>query len=258
MIPRIIHQIYLSGTLPAPLQANVDRLKAANPAYEHRLFDAARAEAFIARRYGPEMLALYRRIDPRYGAARADLLRHLIIFDSGGVYLDMKSSFDRPIDDAIRDDDHYVLTQWRNGPGEANAGWGLHHDLSGVPGGEYLSHFVIAEPGHVFSASAIARISRNIRAYKPWSAVGRTGVLRTTGPIAYTLAVHPLLADHPHRFAEEAELGVVYSIGDDYDHQAAFRAHYSTLTVPVIMLSRSGRALNRVFVKLREIKTYFR
>src|SRR4051794_998673 len=119
-IPRIFHQIHLGGELPQNLRNNVEELKHRNPDWEHRLYADADAKNFIAENYDLSMLEAYLRIDAPYGAARADLLRHLILYRLGGVYCDMRSTFDRPLDDCIRDDDSYLLAQWRNGPGEPN------------------------------------------------------------------------------------------------------------------------------------------
>jgi len=253
-IPRIIHQILIGRELTPELQANIDALKARNPGWEHRLYDDELAEKLIRDVYGEDMLATYRRISPKYLAARADLLCHLIIHDAGGVYLDIKSTFERPLDDVIRDDDSYILAQWRNGPGERNEGWGLHRDLAHVPGGEYMKYFIIAEPRHPFSAAVIDKIVANVKYYRPWNAVGRTGTLRTTGPIPYTLAVHPILDQHPHRIATEEELGAVVSIGGTYDHYSVFKEHYSTQITPVVTLSKTGTAFSLFFVALRTIK----
>lgn len=253
-IPRIIHQVFIGGTLTPELQANVDTLKARNPGWEHRLYDDERAEKLIREVYGEEMLAIYHKISPEYLAARVDLLCNLIIYDAGGVYLDIKSTFERPLDEVVRDDDSYILAQWHNGPGERNEGWGLHRDLAHIPGGEYMKHFIIAEPHHAYSAAIIRKIVHNVHNYRPWSAVGRTGTLRTTGPIAYTLGIHPIREQHPHRFATEEELGAVYSIGDGYNHHEVFKKHYTKQTSPVVTLSKPGTLLSRLFVGLRIIK----
>lgn len=66
-------------------------MAAANPGWEHRLYNSAKAERFIADHYGVGTLAAYLRIGPEYGAARADLLRYLVIYKHGGVYLDLQS-----------------------------------------------------------------------------------------------------------------------------------------------------------------------
>ena len=77
-------------------------MKARNPGWEHRLYDDERAERLIRDVYGDEMLAIYHKISPDYLAARVDLLCNLIIYDAGGVYLDIKSTFERPLDEIVK------------------------------------------------------------------------------------------------------------------------------------------------------------
>lgn len=253
MIPRRIHQIFLNGTLPDLLQRHTEDLKTRNPGWEYRLYDDGDAHLFISEHHGELMLKTYRMINPDYGAARADLLRHLLIYTFGGVYLDIKSEIAKPLDEVVRSDDHYLLAQWDNGRGRPREGYGLHPELAHVPGGEYLTHWIIAEPRHPFSRAAIDRIARNIREYKPWSGVGKMGVVRTTGPSAYTLAVHPLRTTASHRMVTEEEIGSSLSI-NDYDHRAVFQRHYSTLTSPVAKLGLTGRIVQRGVEALRGIK----
>ena len=258
-IPRIMHQVYLTGKIPEQLQRNVDAHKARNPGWEHRLYDEDVAIDLILKHYGDDMLSNYMRISDEYPAARVDLLCNLIIHAYGGVYFDIKSVFNRPLDEVVRPDDSYLLAQWRNGPGEPNEGFGIHSDLKHIAGGEYMKYFIIAEPKHPYSAAIIKKILYNIAHYRPWSAVGRTGVLRTTGPIAYTLGIHPIRDQHPYRFVPETELGCSPSLSDGYNHLVSFpKKHYSLLASPVVNLSPIGTALSSRFVQLRTLKNRLR
>lgn len=257
LIPRKIHQIFLTGSFPPRLKEHVESLKARNPGWQHRIYNNADAERFISTYYGQLMLDTYRLINPRYGAARADLLRHLLIYKWGGVYLDIKSDATKPLDEVIRPDDQYILTQWPNGPGEEWEGFGKHPELADIPGGEYQTHHIIGVPDHNFSRAAIDRIVENVRRYKPWSGVGKMGTVRTTGPSAYTLAVHPLRITCPHRLTTEKELGIVFSI-PGYDHGEVFKQHYSKLRSPVARLSLAGRAVQKGVEAVRGLKAAVR
>lgn len=112
-IPRKLHHIFLEGwsALPRPFAENIAALRARNPGWQPRFWDAPTGEAFIAEVYGAEVLALYRRVDPRYYAARGDLLRYLVVHAEGGVYLDVKSSVTPPIDTILKPDDAFLLSQ---------------------------------------------------------------------------------------------------------------------------------------------------
>lgn len=254
MIPRIIHQIYLTGDLPVLLQKNVDYLKKINPDWTHRLWDAVQAEDFIVNVYGNDIYDIYAKIDSRYGAARSDLLRHLLLYAFGGVYFDIKSGCTRPLNDVLLPTDEYTISQWTTPSGEPHDWSNLHPDLFHVPGGEYVTYFIAADAAHPLTKAAIDKIRENISNYKPWNAVGRAGVVRTTGPIAYTLAIHPLLSQHKHRIVNSHEFGLYPSLGGGYDHKAVFKNHYSRLRIPVVRVGFFGRLISGVCTILRSVK----
>jgi hypothetical protein len=194
-------------------------------------------------------------IDDQYLAARADLLRHLIINRLGGVYFDIKGVIQKPLDEVLNPTDRYILSQWDNGPGEPHEGWGLHRDLAHVPGGEYVTNVIISEPSHPYSIAVIEKILKNISSYKAWSAVGRTGTLRTTGPIAYTLAIESVKDEKLHRVVDQSELGSQVSVGEGYDHFSALeRPHYSTLRHPLVAQRGIAKLVSRVALWIREQK----
>jgi inositol phosphorylceramide mannosyltransferase catalytic subunit len=259
-IPRIIHQTYPNKALPDPLRANVEQLIAMNPGWDHRLYDDVDIERFIQAAYGDQVLAAYHRINPDYGAARADFFRYLLIYKEGGVYLDIKSRFACPIDDVLNGDEAFVLAQWQNVEGEARARFGLHKDIAHVAGGEFQQWHVIAAPGHPYLHAVIERVMDNIRTYRPWrQGVGRAGTLRVTGPIAYTLAIAPIRDAHPHRqVPSEVVIGLEYSLGAHYRHGEVFTRHYSTLDTPVVRMGGLSRLLLPVFSVAYRLRARYR
>jgi hypothetical protein len=154
----------------------------------------------------------------------------------GGVYLDAKSTATRPLDEVIRPDDVYLLSQWQE-LRDRPAGQGAHPELQGVPGDEYVNWFLVCAPGHPFLRAVILRVLDNIARYRVFEGgVGRKGVLRLTGPIAYTLAIHPIRQQHPHRLVKfEEDPGFRFSVfGDPFRHRSAMGTHYSELVRPVV------------------------
>lgn len=255
-IPRIIHQTYPGLPLPDALANNVANLVAANPGWDHRLYDDDAIEHFIAGHYPAEVLAAYFRIRPEYGAARADLFRYLVIYRLGGVYLDIKSRFTRPIDRIVMGDEGLILSQWRNGRGEVHEGFGTHPELERVPGGEFQQWHVISVAGHPFLRAAILDVLANIDRYSPWTfGVGRNGVFRLTGPIAYTRAIFPLLGSAPAKIvANETELSMEYSIAGTYVHKESFRQHYSRHDMALLTLPPLSRVSAWLYIWARRLK----
>ena len=239
-IPRVIHQTFMSKQLPAELQANVDNLKRLNPGWLHVMYDDDDILDFIRENYGPEVLGYFERINPRYGVARADLFRYLLLYKRGGVYLDIKSSCTRPLDDIIRPGDTYLLSQWRNRPGQPHAGFGISKEVAHIAGGEYQQWHIVAAPGHPFLRAVIETVLNNIDCYRPWlHGTGAIGVLRLTGPLAYTLAIQPLLTTARHRaIHNETVVGLQYSIHRHTSHRVFYKLNYSRLTESIVRMKK--------------------
>ncbi len=235
-IPKVLHQISATTTLPPVLAANAAAIRATNPTWRYELHDHAQALRYVTSHYGPAVAELLLRIDPRYGPARADLFRYLLMYREGGFYLDIKSTTTRPLDEVLMADDRFVLAQWRNGADQAHPGRGLQRELASVPGGEYQQWWIACAPGHPFLRAVIESVLDNITAYRPWhQGVGKGGVLRVTGPIPYTLAIAPVRHLHPHRqVGSEAELGLEYSILPGMAHERIAKHHYSRCIAPVV------------------------
>ena len=243
-IPRILHQTYASARLPTALQGNVDGIRSRNPGWDCRLYDDAAIERFVADEYGPAVVARYDRISPAYGAARADLFRYLVVYRYGGVYLDIKSGADRPFDEVLNAQDEFIVSQWDNAAGGLSENWALHPELKGVPGGEFQQWLVIARPAHPFLRAVIETVLGNIDRYNPYRDGVGLNVIRVTGPVAYTLAIAPLLSRHGHRrIANERELGLSYSaMKTTVTHRNHFRQHYSRNRTPIVGPRRGSLA----------------
>jgi len=257
-IPRIIHQTYPGAALPEALRDNVANLVSANPGWDHRLYDDQAIERFISEHYPKELLSAYLRIRPEYGAARADFFRYLAIYRLGGVYLDIKSRFTRPIDEVIDGEEQIILSQWRNGMGQAHQGFGLHQELAHIAGGEFQQWHVIAAPGHPFLRAVILKVLSNLDRYSPWKyGVGRIGVFRLTGPIAYTLAIHPLLGTSPAKVvSDETALSLEYSITGDYVHKDAFQRHYSQYDTAILTQRPAAYFMGLVYTRVKRLKDW--
>ncbi len=258
-VPKIIHQVYFSKQLPPIVQANVDKIRSMNPSWEYRFYDDDDMADYVGTQYGDAMLDSYCRINKKYGASRADFFRYLLMYKEGGVYLDIKSSMDRPLDAVLRPDDVYLLSRWRNSVGEMYEGWGMHDQLKEFGGHEFQQWHIIAAPGHPFLRAVIERVLDNIDRYNPLlHDTGKGGVLRVTGPIAYTQSITPLLQRNKYRLVDsQGDLGLVYSIfgaASNLAHKSIFRFHYTELQEPVATLTGPTKLL---WLTFGPIKTHF-
>jgi mannosyltransferase OCH1-like enzyme len=240
-IPRIVHQTHSVGydAMPGEYKEQCALVRATNPEYEYRFYAERDREAFLSSVYGAdsEHVRAYRSIDAAYGPARADLFRYMLLYEHGGVYLDVKSST-APLRDVIRADDEYLLSSWCEGEcGKAN--W---ESMVRTGVGEYQQWWIACAPRHPFLRAVIEKCLANVAAYRfdasdEWT-FGKRGVLKLTGPIPYTQAIFPLLGKHKHRLRTNSFDGAfLYSYalrGGGKSHEDVERAHYSRLTTPIV------------------------
>ena len=143
--------------------------------------------------------------------------------------------------------DTYLLSHW-HGQRFADLGMGVHRSLRAIEGTEYQQWQIVSAPGHPFLERVIENVLRNLRIYNPGiHGVGKNGVLAVTGPIAYTLAIHPLLSSCPHRFVDSAQdLGFEYNVfitgRNSSAHHFLFPTHYAALNRPIVSVSPLKRA----------------
>lgn len=173
--------------LPSAFVENIENLKKNNPEYYYHLYSDHEAELFIEQYYGPTILDYYRRIDNDYLAAKADFLRYLLLYALGGVYLDLKSTINRPLSQTLQTEDRFLVFYWDNMLG------GQHHYL--IPDyiikGEMLQAFIISARGHIFLRKVILNVLRQIDLYNPYkNGVGWAGTLSTVGPVIYTKTIY--------------------------------------------------------------------
>lgn len=257
-IPRIIHQTFYERRLPEALQLSVDKLRALNPGWEYRFYDDDDIKNFIQSNYPPLVWTYFERIDRRYGAARADMFRYLLLYKIGGVYLDIKSAAVRPLDQGLHAGDRYLLSQWNLKDGEF--AWGNHDELRHVAGGEYQQWYIACAPGHPYLKAVIESVLSNLDAYDPvLHGVGKYGVLRVTGPVAYTLAIERVKNTTLHRMADsKLELGLEYNVFAGQSHQTTFKSHYSLQSAPLVHQGAAKRQMTHLFTLLQRVYHLFK
>jgi mannosyltransferase OCH1-like enzyme len=236
-IPKTIYQcVARKASLPDHYAHNIERIKALNPDHRFTLFDDADILDFIQLEFGTAYVDRFLSISEGYGAVKADFFRYLLIYRHGGIYLDIKSTVDVPFDRSLRNDDQFILSQWDNAdPTKPFYKWGEFRELNHIPGGEYQQWHVIAAPEHPFLSAVIALMLERIDTYTPWTTgFGHMGVMRTTGPVMYSQAIHPIRNAFPHRLVkDETEIGLRYSfLSGKHDHRDS-NNHYGTSFRPV-------------------------
>lgn len=248
-IPKIIHQVYFNyNSMPVEIQENIAKLKQLNTDWEYKLYDDNDIQNFITANF-PHILKYYNKINPKYGAAKADLFRYLLMYKVGGVYLDIKSTISRPLNEIIQSDDQYILGNWIFSHNPVS-----RHSCIDNPNGEFQQWHIICVKGHPFLKATIENVCKNIDLYNPlYHDVGMMGVLRVTGPIAYTLSILPIQHLYRNRVGFDMDLGLVYSVfSNNLDaHKPLFKTHYHSLEESVVA---QPRLIQLFFPIIRRLK----
>lgn len=213
MIPKQIHQCWFGSALDTERQNSVNSLRNLNKGWTHTLWDDAAAKRFINDVYGWYVTDLYNSINPNYYAARADLFRYLLMYDRGGVYLDVKSLYTKPLDSFINPNDEYILTG---------------------NGYEWHQWHIMCVPKHEFLTRVIGKVFANIERYDMRSdGVGDRAVVKITGPKPYTEGVNAALPYCEYRHVKPYPHRLVYdTLGSE--RRRADPKHYSNQSEPLI------------------------
>jgi hypothetical protein len=237
-IPKFIHQTIANKQRIHPVFVkNIAILKELNPGWEYRLYDDEDIIEFIKSSYDREFMRAYERINPAYGPARADLFRYLLMHKLGGVYLDIKSTLTRKLDDVLNTSDEFILSRWPNKKGHRHYGWGRHRELGAEE--EFQQWHIVATPKHCFLEAVIQRVMRNIESYNPVrDGIGRLGIVRVTGPVAYTLGILSVKDRCNYRIVDIEDLGFIYSFletsEDTHAHKSFFEKHGYLSKEPIV------------------------
>lgn len=240
-IPKIIHQTYKTKDISNELSDNILHLKKINPDWDYFLYDDNDIEEFITRHYGSLILEYYKKINPMYGAAKADFFRYLLMYKIGGVYLDIKSSLTKSLNDTLLPNDQLILSHWDNEYGRQHENWGHYKEIRHIKRGEYQQWHIIAAPGHPFIRAVILQVLENIDTYNPYkNGVGIKGTLKTTGPIVYSIIIDQLCkTDTNYRLVDSVkDIGLVYSVYEQdfgcFYHKNALKSNYNYQIAPII------------------------
>jgi len=140
-----------------------------NPTYKMVLFDDDDIEKWIKENFESDIIyATYKKL--KIGAGKADFWRYLILYVNGGVYLDIDSNINKPLDSLIQEDDQAIITREKNSGTDYFVQWCL-----------------MFSPKHPILLNAINICIYNINNKTT------TRLEKLTGPGAFTLAINNFL-----------------------------------------------------------------
>lgn len=224
------------------------------PDWEQIIYGDKEIDNFLEKEFGKDhkVTKAYNLINPKYGAAKADLFRYLIIYKYGGLYLDMKSCVSGPIPEMPKDKDMWI-SEWN--------GQGAHQHLFPETG-EYQNWYIYARKGCPLLKEIIERVVHNIyklhknpnniiniseslfKNNRGLETKSKGNVLCTTGPIAMTIAI--LNSNQINNVQVDTSINYVldyYCIKDDW---LGTKDHYSQQTEPLIFPKKDTNHIPKV------------
>ena len=110
MITKIIYQVSIGLNHSHPtIQQQIQKTKDLNPTYEYRLLTEENdMDEFVKANFQGRICDAYQILNIL--VAKVDFWRYLMLYKCGGVYLDMDSSVDKPLDDLIKPEDDAIIT----------------------------------------------------------------------------------------------------------------------------------------------------
>lgn len=240
-IPRVVHQTFahLDDLTPEILEKN-RRLALLNPRYRFEFYDDLRMGEWLRTNCSAIQFEIFQSINPKYGAARADFFRYLLIYKMGGIYLDIKSTCIVPFDEVIQLSDEFLVSKWEIDPATGNRKFGRHKELQKLKIDEFQQWFLISIPQNPVFLSVIDYITEQI-AISPTrhhTKFGKLGVLELTGPIAFSKVLAQFVGQINLREIDSYSEGFRYksSVGtSEISYATKSGKHYSKIYEPIVL-----------------------
>lgn len=163
-IPKKIYQAWHDKN-PNPIFIEyMNNVLKMNPGYEYELFSEDEMDYFVCNNFDDDVILCYKQLN--IITAKVDFWRYLILYKNGGIYIDIDSTFLRPLDELINDDDNAIITREPNTPFE------------------YVQWALFFCKNHPILEKTIQNVMYNIK-----NKIFTNDVSKMTGPYPYTLAI---------------------------------------------------------------------
>ena len=108
MISKTIYQTWSTQQLPNKLEKLHDKMRKKNPNFEHVIYTDEQMNDYMNSNVDKEIKNIYWKMN--HIVAKADIWRYSILYNKGGVYLDIDSQISGSLSDLINDDDNAIIT----------------------------------------------------------------------------------------------------------------------------------------------------
>jgi inositol phosphorylceramide mannosyltransferase catalytic subunit len=169
MIPKIIHQVWF-GKCPTPLffKTTSNLWKITNENYEHIFWDSMKLVEFIKSEFSEYQLLFS---NFKYDIQRVDLLKYLILYKYGGVYIDIDYEPLKPIEPILANQNLCLGLEPKQ--------YSDFHKTDFFIGNAFMASI----PKHDFFFLLINNIVENLEQLSKHDETKYSYVMKTTGPL---------------------------------------------------------------------------
>jgi mannosyltransferase OCH1-like enzyme len=184
-IPKIIHYTFKTNFLPKNIVDVINHNKQICNDFEFKFYDDDDVDNFIKSHFNINVYNAFKSINDKFGAMKADFFRYCVLYIHGGVYIDIKSKINYPLNKIIRANDICILDIPRNNLER----WRRYSPT-------YEQWLLIFAPKHPYLHSMINLMIKYIsKKYNPTIKGIRTlttkeKILNVTGPDSFTKAIN--------------------------------------------------------------------
>lgn len=190
MIPKKIYRSWYTQNFHYKIHKQMDKMNKLNPDYEQIIYTDEQVNDYINSNFSKEIINAFNKLNIM--TARIDFWRYLILYQNGGIYLDIDSCINKKISSFLNNDDDALITA------ETNPGLFVQWAL-----------FFIKK--HPILEIVIENVVKNIETNK-----FHNDIINLTGPGAFTEALSSI-----HKKYQKNEL-IWGELNENYDEKFLF------------------------------------
>lgn len=189
VIPKLLHQTYSSReNLSEQLNKTIEENIKLNKGWKYKFYDNNDIDNYIKNNESEYVYSAFKKINPKFGASLADFFRYVVLYHSGGVYMDIKCKCEVPLDSWI-ESDKLQLSFWTKHNNYSDCNQYHLCKLNNSKNREITQMALIFPKKHPLMREVIDTMVEGIYNYKETDLLISDKVLYTTGPWLFTKVV---------------------------------------------------------------------
>ena len=198
-IPNTVHQMYIQGedVLPEFVKDVMEENKKQNHDYTFKFYDYDAIKKYIHDNTDEKIIRSFNRINPECYTCISDFFRYIIVYNEGGIYMDVKTKINKPLREWVTNDKiHIGLWLWHD-----YCELDVYYDSNNKPINakrQMLQSTFMFPPRHPLLKNVIDDMCSKLHS-------SDNDILEVTGPNMYTKAIAPHLKYYNYKIYEDGD-----------------------------------------------------